>query len=213
MYRTSLRSISCAIALMACVIQAHATIATTGQIYLKGDPGSWVGGGLDVTWTHGVDGVLYANESSTNGLSLLFNNGGSWNFDFFAPMYNPSTNTVDGQPLSVGMYTGAQRYPFNSPTKPGLAVSGDGRGDNILSGWFNVLDIGYDGSGHVSRFAVDFKQFDETSTSSGPGTYGSIRFNSDIPLNLTPVPESSTMMMMGIGLVGIVGLSRRSKLQ
>ena len=198
-----------AVAALTSTVAVAGNLATTGAIYMHGDPGSYVGGGIDATWTHGVDGVLSEQNSGTNGVELNFNNGSDWTFDFYAPTYDPKTNTLSGQPLQVGMYTGATRYPFNSPTLPGLSVYGDGRGDNQSSGWFDVLDIGFNADGSLARLAVDFKQFDENTTMSGPGTYGSIRFNSNIALDLTPIPEPSTWVLMGIGMLGTAYVVRR----
>lgn len=79
----------------------------------------------------------------------------------FCPKHNTTTNTTDGQPLTISQYTEAQHHPFKPPAKPGISVSGDGRGDNMPSGWFDILDIACDASGQVLRFAVDFKQLDE----------------------------------------------------
>jgi hypothetical protein len=48
-------------------------------------------------------------------------------------------------PLAVGTYQGAERAPFASFMKPGLNVSGDGRGCNTLSGKFSIHEISWDG--------------------------------------------------------------------
>ncbi|HSO34669.1 MAG TPA: hypothetical protein VLT33_19175 [Labilithrix sp.] len=48
-------------------------------------------------------------------------------------------------PLAVGTYQGAERAPFASFMKPGLDVSGDGRGCNTLSGKFSIHEISWDG--------------------------------------------------------------------
>lgn len=44
-------------------------------------------------------------------------------------------------PLEVGPYEGAQRAPFEDDGRPGLSVSGDGRGCNRLSGSFEVHEL------------------------------------------------------------------------
>lgn len=195
--------------LMIAIVGAQAgfadVLASSGTVYLQSDPGSWVGGGLPsptVTWTHGIDGLFYGGPNYgdfTKGVDIRFDNGGNWNFQFAAPSYDPVTNTNNGQLLQLGLYQGAERFPFNSPTNPGMDISGNGRGDNTLSGWFNVLEIGYDTAGNLSKFAVDFKQFDESSTTIG--LYGSLRFNSTIPIN--PVPEPATVALMAVGLAAI----------
>jgi hypothetical protein len=197
---------------------SFAAIATTATVYMHSDPGSWVGGGLEstgVTWEHGVDGIFYGSAFNyygtdhANGVTISYNGDSNWTFEFAAPTYNPATNTNNGQVLTTGYYANASRYPFNSPTKPGLDISGDGRGNNTLSGWFNVLDIGYDSNGELSTFAVDFAQFGETRNSTGPGLYGSLRFNSTIPISAVPELETYIMFFAGLGLVGLASQRRK----
>lgn len=188
-----------------------AAMASTAQVYLRGDPGSWVGGAVgaqSATWVHGVDGI-FSTSSINNGIvSIGYQGDAYWTFSFAAPTYNPQTNTNTGTLLKVGLYQNATRYPFNSPTKPGMSISGNGRGDNTSIGWFNILDIAFDGSGNLARLAVDFKQFDETNVMSGPGIYGSLRFNdAGIPVNSVPVPAAA--WLLGSGLVGLAGVARR----
>jgi hypothetical protein len=150
---------------------------------------------------HGIDGIFGGGTNFSQGVSITYSGDASWSFDFAAPSYNPVTNTNTGQPLSVGFYNNATRWPFNSPTKPGLDISGNGRGNNQLSGWFNVLEIAYGGNGDILSFAVDFRQYDENLTMSGPSLYGSLRFNSTIPLS--PVPELSPLVLWAGGLAAL----------
>jgi len=186
------------------VTSASAVMANSAEVYLKADAGSWVGGaigGPTADWVHGVDGVFYGYPNYGNflrGVEIGYTGDATWTFEFAAPSYNRKTNTNDGQLLQVGLYKNAERFPFNSPTKPGIDISGNGRGNNTESGWFEVLQISYDTSGNLDQFAVDFKQFDEGNTT--VGLYGSLRFNSDIPIDtsFTPsaVPEPDTIFMM-----------------
>ena len=195
-----------------------AAIADNAEVYLKSDPGSYVGGGIgapSVTWVHGIDGIFFGDPNYgtfLDGVNISYHGDNYWNFEFSAPSYDRTTNTNDGQLLHVGMYTNAERFPFNSPTKPGIDISGAGRGNNTESGWFDVLQISYDSSGNLDEFAVDFKQFDESNTTIG--LYGSLRFNSDIPLNLSgvaPVPEPTSMYLMLAGLAGVAGAAARRR--
>jgi hypothetical protein len=98
----------------------------------------------------------------------------------------------------VGYYPGATRWPFMG-SGPGMAFTSPGRGDNTLTGWFNVLQADYDLSGQPTAFAVDFVQYDE-----GNLTWwnrGSIRFNSDIP---APGPPPPMLMSKPVRTNGIV---------
>src|SRR3974390_3364432 len=45
---------------------AHATLATSAEIHLQADPGSYTGGGIgapSVTWIHGVDGIFSSGST------------------------------------------------------------------------------------------------------------------------------------------------------
>ena len=180
---------------------SYAALATSGSVYMYSYPGSWVGGALgsqQVTWGHGTDGLFSSNGTTSNAAQITFNNGNSWSFEFAAPTYDPATNTISGTPLKVGLYANATRWPFNSATTPGLSVSGAGRGDNILSGWFNVLDVAFAPDGNLLVLAVDFRQFDETTTQTGPSLYGSLRFNSSVPINPVPLPAGALLFLSGL---------------
>jgi hypothetical protein len=91
----------------------------------------------------------------------------------------------DGANLSVGSYANATRWPFQETTAPGLDFSGNGRGNNRLTGSFNILESNLADDGTFS-FAVDFLQYDEESTNAW--IKGAIRYNSELPINLTPEP-------------------------
>ena len=198
---------------------ANAAMATSGSVYLNAEPGSWVGGGIgasEVTWTHGVEGVFSITTNFDLGATVTFDDGKYWSFNFAAPTYDPVTNTITGNQLEVGFYNYATRFPFNSPTRPGLSFSGNGRGNNTLGGWFDVLEVVYGAGGDILKLAVDFRQFDESESMTGPSTFGSLRINSDIALNYTGVPLShvpvpAAVWLFGSGLLGLVGMSRRNK--
>lgn len=183
-------------------------IATSAVVFLHTEPGSWVGGGIggpEASWQHGIDGVFYGGSmygSFDRGIQIRYDDGDYWTFGFAAPTYDPATNTNDGQPLAVGFYDNAQRLPFRSPTRPGLEVSGNGRGNNTLSGWFEVLEVSYGADGALDRFAVDFRQYDESTSQTGPSLYGSLRFNSTIAINPVPEPANSAMLLAGIAVLG-----------
>jgi len=196
---------------------AAAAIVTTGSAYLNAEPGSWIGGGIgasEVTWTHGVEGIFSVGSNFDQGANVLFDDGNYWSFDFAAPSYNASTNTNDGNRLDIGFYDNATRFPFNSPTRPGMNFSGNGRGNNTLGAWFDVLEIEYDLVGEVISLAVDFRQFDESEDMLGASTYGSLRINSSIALNytggpLSQVPAPAAFLLFGSGLISLIGLAKR----
>ena len=79
----------------------------------------------------------------------------------------------------------------------------------MQTGYFRVFEVQVDSSDVVMNFAADFLQFDETQTVDY--TWGSIRFNSSVPITetpvLQPVPEPSAAALVGLGIVLI--LTRR----
>lgn len=196
---------------------AFAALASTGSVYLNAEPGSWVGGGIgasEVTWTHGIEGIFNISKNYDEGTTVTFDDGNYWRFEFAAPTYNPITNTNDGNSLEIGFYDNATRFPFNSPTRPGLSFSGNGRGNNQLGGWFDVLEIEYGLNNDILSLAIDFRQFDESESMSGPSTFGSLRINSDIALNytgepLSQIPLPASAWFLGSALLGLIGVKRK----
>jgi hypothetical protein len=139
-------------------------------IFFDSEPGDYIGGGQQRTFTLD-DGTITASRSA-GGVSMRFNGGSNWWYLDFVP--------PGGQELKVDSYEDAARYPFQSPTQPGLSVSGSGRGCNTLSGRFDVLELQLNPDGSVRNFAVDFEQHCE---GGDPALFGVIRFNSETAPN------------------------------
>ena len=95
-----------------------------------------------------------------------------FNLDFAAP---------NNQPLAVGTYTGAVRYPFQASNQPGLSVYGDGRGCNTLTGSFQVLQVTYGAGNTIDAFDATFEQHCEGFT---PALRGEIRYNASVVVSL-----------------------------
>jgi hypothetical protein len=68
-----------------------------------------------------------------------------------------------GVELVPGVYEMAERYPFESDGRPGMDVSGDGRGCNELDGRFQVFEYILDGA-EVDSATISFEQHCEHST-------------------------------------------------
>lgn len=185
-------------------------------LYYTSTPGSWVGDGETATVTpatnFGFD--FLARQNFDNGVSFFiddfdqnpdFQSTRWWFLDFAAP--NDTT-------LAPGLYLGATRFPFQEPNEPGLSFGGNGRGNNMQTGYFRVFEIQLDSSGVVITFAADFLQFDETQTVDY--SWGSIRFNSPVPITetpvLRPVPTPSAAVLLGFGIVAMLMRRRRSRI-
>jgi hypothetical protein len=151
--------------LVGIVTFSDASAAT--YLYFNSEPGDYIGGGQEQTWTED-DGIFSISRNFDEGVSVDFNGTDWWYLDFAGP------GDVE---LSVGPYENAERFPFQSPTLPGLSVSGNGRGCNTLTGRFDILEVEYDPSGNVVSFAADFEQHCE---GDDPALFGSIHYNSSI---------------------------------
>ncbi len=169
---------------------------------------SWVGGGQTVFVTPSDGFDFTVSHSPANAISLFINDFAHnsdpfgtqwWHVDFAAPM---------NQLLQVDIYQGAAEFPFQDSGQPGLNFDGNGRGNETLSGFFEVLQVLYGDNGLVLSFAADFTQYDGRSIKAW--NYGRIRYNSDIPLT-APVPEpvSAALFCAGLAFVGFVRMLRR----
>src|SRR4029077_14310047 len=134
---------------------------------LNSQPGDYVGQGITRTFTP-ADGNFSISDSSA-AVSISFNNSTQfWYLHFGSP------TTVK---FGSREYDGAQRTAFRSPTRPGIDVSGDGRGCNTDTGRFLVSDFALNTDGTIARLGIDFEQHCEAAT---PALYGSVRYNSSV---------------------------------
>jgi hypothetical protein len=116
---------------------------------------------------------------------LRFSVAEPWTSEGLSRYWNLELAAPQGASLAVGPYANATRWPFQETTAPGLTFSGNYRGNNRLTGSFNILESTVTDDGTFS-FAVDFLQYDEESTNAW--IKGAIRYNSAVPINLTPEP-------------------------
>lgn len=170
-------------------------------LYFFSEPGDFIGAGLEQTFTP-EEADFNVSRNFRGGTSFLIDNAfrpERDNFIFWILDFAPPVDL----PLVPGSYGKATRFPFNSPVKPGLSFSGDGRGCNTLTGQFVVLDAAYNTDGSVKRFDSIFKQncgVDEASL------YGRIRYNATV----TTVPEPiSSIGLFALGTLGAVSTLKR----
>ena len=150
------------------LLMAASAARSQSSFYFSGSASSWVSHGITelITTTNGTI-VFNSGYSYDHGLHLNINttSGQYWSLDCGA---------IDRGQLHVGLYTNATRFPFNNGSSPGLSFTGNGRGDNNVTGWFNVLSIAYSNNVLVSA-AIDFVQYDEGILTEK--TSGYIRYN------------------------------------
>lgn len=156
--------------------------AATSLSFLS-SPYSLVGGGetVSVGPDNGFD-IGFEGDPFT---TLRFSVAEPWTPTGWSRYWVLQLAAPQGASLSVGSYTNATRLPFQETTAPGLDFSGNHRGNNRLTGSFNILESNVADDGTFS-FAVDFLQYDEASSNSW--IKGAIRYNSEVPVNLTPEP-------------------------
>ena len=135
-------------------------------LYLDSQVGDYIGLGIQRTLR---PGTLTATVDGNQVLKLSYANA--------TTSLTMHLEGTDGQPLAVGEYDGASRWPFNPPSNAGLDVSMDGRGCNTISGEFVVREIATAPNGVVTKLAVDFEQYCDSYTAA---LFGVVRLNSDI---------------------------------
>lgn len=154
-------------------INAEENNKKTSALYLIGSDGSYVASGRSLVFRED-DGCTVSTYSYSNidGISLNFCKGTStyYHITFYPP---------PGMKFTPGIYRKAQRFPFNDKI-PGLDIGGDGCGCNRVAGEFEVLEVVYDSNGKITSFAANFTERCEEIK---PPIYGSVRYNSNIPLS------------------------------
>jgi hypothetical protein len=145
--------------------------AQENSLSFNSDPGDFIGQGhaFFLTPTDGTFSARNTFDQSSVSLSVIGPNA-FWFLDFAAPT---------GQTLAVGPYTGATRFPGQTP---GLDIFGEGRGCNEVTGSFTVLEISYGADSNIASFDATFEQHCEGAT---PALRGEIRFNAHPNLFLT----------------------------
>lgn len=113
-----------------------------------------------------------------NSPSFRVNYSGNWNVSF-------STHELGG-PMELGVYDNAVRFPFEPNGVPGISITGNGRGNNTLTGSFEVHDIAYSGN-TLLRFAATFEQ--------NTAITGRISYNSEY-FETVPEPMTAALFML-----------------
>lgn len=130
------------------------------------DPNEYIGQGGSATWTD-AQGTWQVRRNFDQGISFSFysdNLSTLWFLDFSAPF---------DADLTTGNYPNAQRWPFQIQERPGLSVTGEGRGCNSLTGDFTVTSVNYGSSAEVLKFSAAFVQYCE---GGNPALRGTIDF-------------------------------------
>jgi len=137
--------------------------ATGNYIYLKSDPGDYIGAGQTLTFT---PHDFFITMEAAGGQATISADG--W-FGTFQAM-----STI-GQ-LQPGYYPDLRRYPSHDPARGGINWYGDGRMcGNLLKGWFVVDHVAYSG-GTLTELDLRFEQHCE---GDAPALRGAVRWRAD----------------------------------
>lgn len=163
--------------LLATLFAARSVSAAQTVLTYVSEPGDYIGGGEEATFTP-ADGTFVLNPTYANGQVVSFNT------PTYSHWWSLYFGAADGQVLVAGTYENAERFAFKSPGHPGIDFTGDGRGCNTIRGRFDLREIERDAAGTVVKLAIDFEQHCE---GMGPGLFGQVRYNSDVPLSPKPL--------------------------
>src|SRR5262245_19613902 len=113
--------------------------ARADAVTMFSDSGDYIGGGTNRLYTPLNSTISVSGSTSYLTVGVSGGpHGDSFSLDFAAP---------PGQALAPGVYDRAQRAPFRESGRPGIDISGDGRGCNEDSGRFEVKDFRVAGDG------------------------------------------------------------------
>lgn len=115
-----------------------------------------------------------------------------------------SFRSIQGTPLTRGTYVDAERAPFASPGHPGLDILYGGLGCNRLTGGFTIHQISFD-AGLLDQFSASYNQTCE----GGGSIWGTFAYDAKLTEFPAPVPEPTTLALLGIGAVAAVSVRRR----
>ena len=166
------------------------TASATTSLVMNSEKGNYVGQGKTYNFTpdngnFGASRTYPSNKTSNNGVQISYNepeSGGSrWSLSFAAAF-----NT----PLETGKtYTNAIRFPFQDFNQPGLSVSGEGRGNNKLTGEFTVNQVIYGLNDKITSFDANFEQLGQSDTGV---LNGRIKYNATLNNQLPGVLTNDT---------------------
>ena len=121
--RSTVALVVCVLAILA--VPASSLAANATSVVMLSDPGDYIGGNLHRLYTPADGSVTVGGGSSY--LTVRVSGGASGDYfdlDFAAP---------PGQSLTTGFYERAQRAPFREAGRPGIDISGSGRGCVVSS--------------------------------------------------------------------------------
>jgi hypothetical protein len=146
-----------------------AAAQTSTVVTMFSDAGEYVGAGKQRLFHPGNGSVTLSGDAGYLGLSV----SGGWFGDYYTLIFA----APPGQTLHPGLYLRAQRAAFRQAGRPGIDVSGSGRGCNQVEGRFDVKDIAVGTDGTVQRLWLTYEQHCEGQV---PALWGEVRYRSPV---------------------------------
>lgn len=142
------------------------------------EPGDYIGGGVERIYHPGNSEISLSGTRAgvTVGVS-----GGTRGDYFNLTFAAPSGDQLE----EGGVYYGAQRSSFREAGRPGIDISGDGRGCNEQLGNFEVMDLETDSAGKVIRLSLVYEQHCEGGV---PALFGEVRYGYAAPTGPAAIP-------------------------
>ncbi len=142
------------------VLETTGSVATSlTSLLMNSESGNYVGQGksysfTSATGTFGISRAYPTNPSSNNAIRVSYSDSASvskwWDLSFMAPSNSPF--------IAGTTYTNATRFPFQAYSVAGLDVSGEGRGNNTLTGQFTINQIIYGSGDAILSLDANFDQ-------------------------------------------------------
>lgn len=107
---------------------ADQTAGTGTLLYVKSDPGDYIGAGQTYRYTKAEASMSVTANGGRLGLSI---DGDQW---WYMDVAEPSSYSE----IVPDAFLDVRRYPFHNPQKDGFSFSGEGRGCNELTAKFAV---------------------------------------------------------------------------
>jgi hypothetical protein len=112
--------VAVAAALLAGIAPAQAAASGSDYAVMFSDPGDWIGGGSQRVFRTSDSSITMGGSP---GYVTVNVSGGT-----FGDYYSMDFAAPPGAGLAPGYYTRAQRAPFREAGRPGIDISGSGRG-------------------------------------------------------------------------------------
>jgi hypothetical protein len=149
------------------------------SVFFSGDSADYIHPGQDLLTV-----ARFTEMSSPESIRFTIEPSGMEHGDWWWLTF--SSEQLDA-PLAVGEYPNAERWPFQTYLRPGLDVSGDGRGCNTLTGEFVIKALTWIGP-TLSLLDVAFEQHCEGGSAA---VRGCLHYDSGLGVGVGGAPAAA----------------------